>query len=266
MSTSKIEWTDETWNSIVGCSHISPACDHCYAERMARRQVAMRNHPASILKDGRWSGQVAERVTKPPSFTPKRVFVGSMTDLFHPMVRLAWLDRIWGLMEERKLVTFQILTKRPDRMLEYVENRAARGLTFDLPNLWVGATVENQDQDWRIHFLLQTPAAVRFVSIEPMLGDVDLDLSFDGPASLRAIRRADPSSNREGKALLDWVICGGETGPGARLMHTAWATSLRDQCAAAGVPFFFKKWGNASLNDGSGLAPEMPRQFPEERP
>lgn len=259
---SKIEWTDKTINPAVGCSPVSAACDHCYAARMATRlagnpKAAQRY--VGVVRDGAWTGQVNlfPEVMKQSlrRKVPTRFFVGSMTDLFHPSVPLHFLDKVFAYMCLAPQHTFQILTKRPGRMREYLLGMFMtagwkRRLQMQLPpelqrsqewrdcrsplgNVWLGVTVEDQaTADARIPELLKTPAAVRFISVEPMLGPVDLS----------AVRYcADPVLGM--KWGLDWVICGGETGPGARPMHPDWARLLRDQCAASGVPFFFKQWG-----------------------
>jgi len=257
MST-KIEWTDKTWNPIVGCSKVSPACDHCYAERMAARLAQNPHAPAayqSVVQPGRpwtWNGKTAlvESVLETPLHwrKPCRVFVGSMTDLFHPSTPFEWIDKIIDIMFCSPHITYQILTKRPERMHDYITHNM--WLTNDpMEHVWFGVTVENQEQaDKRIPVLLDTPAALRFVSIEPMLEGINL--------------------NNGGMINgLDWVICGGETGPGARMMKASWAHNLRDQCVAAGVPFFFKKWGSfprISTDHQHIMEGKTWEQFPEE--
>ena len=237
MSTSKIEWTQATLNPAVGCSKISPACDHCYALRMANRLAAnpaMRGRYAGVVKNGRWTGQInlcpevmleAVKRRKPTLY-----FVGSMTDLFHKNVPDSFLDKVFTCMEKANRHTFQLLTKRETRLLEYMARRRDKGLPL-LQNVVAGVTVENQETaDRRLPILMETAAAHRFVSIEPMLGPIVLQPEhglFAGP----------------GEAL-DWVICGGETGPGARPMHPAWVRKVQDHCAQAATPFFFKQWGD----------------------
>lgn len=261
MST-KIEWADMTINPVVGCSHCSPGCDHCYAERFAAR---MAKHPKTAKKysgvvdeKGKWTGVIDFDVSclvKLPR-KPKRIFVGSMCDLFHDSVMDNHLEQIMGhlgLTRDNAHHTFMLLTKRPERMRDFFTRwEPYRKVT----NVWLGVTVCNQaEADEKIPVLLQTPAAVRFVSVEPCLGPVDLGhLSWTDIIGSTAEKNAltgktwiqgncgESSQTLQGNRL-DWVICGGETGPGARPMHPDWVRSLRDQCQSAGVPFFFKGWG-----------------------
>lgn len=258
MTTTKIEWADLTINPVVGCSKCSPGCENCYAERFAAR---LAKNPATAPKyagvvdeRGKWTGKpnfdVSCLVSLPKP--PKRIFVGSMCDMFHENVGYEALAHIMGhlaLTHSNAHHTFLILTKRVDRMLDFFSNwKPHRRMS----NLWLGVTVCNQaEADAKIPVLLQTPAAKRFVSVEPMLGPVDLT-AIDYPSGrmdgapesgmLDALRGLTMDDNPMLPAL-DWVICGGETGPKARPMHPDWARSLRDQCQAAGVPFFFKGWG-----------------------
>ncbi|UZP67684.1 phage Gp37/Gp68 family protein [Desulfovibrio mangrovi] len=265
--SSNIEWTDETWNPFVGCSKVSPACDNCYAEVMARRLAGNPATPyyAGTIADGKWNGNICAAFdsvwAKPFEWKkPKRIFVGSMTDVFHPNVPTEWLDMLFAVMGLNQQHTFMVLTKRAERMHQYVAgigkhrsvdgpSRAAKKFSssavweytmcrggFALPNVWLGVTTENQEQaDKRIPALLDTPAAKRFVSIEPMLGPVDLTTIRHG---------ADEALPVFGTQWgLDWVICGGESGPSARPSHPDWFRGLRDQCKEAGVPYFFKQWG-----------------------
>lgn len=281
--SSKIEWTDATWNPVVGCTRVSAGCQNCYAERMANR---LAQNPATpeyvgLAENGRWTGVVKclpERLGQPLRWRkPKRIFVNSMSDLFHEGVPCWMVDKVFAVMAIRQQHSFMILTKRPGAMCAYVNGlkqradeiaEAAMTLPiywpdadnqFDyvadmirrepLPNVWLGVSVENQQTaDERIPWLLKTPAAVRFVSCEPLLGPVDLsawigDIPLPMPFGLRVSAPPD----------LDWVIAGGETGPGARPAHPDWFRGLRDQCAAASVPFFFKKHGagnDSRLLDG----------------
>ena len=259
-----ISWTDATWNPILGCSRVSEGCRNCYAEGIAYRfghgkptvysglTVLANGHP-------QWTGKIVEtrQLLAPLSWRkPKRVFVNSMSDLFHENVTDEQRDRIFAVMALCPQHIFQVLTKRPKRMLEYF---SAAGMSkirealigrqasiihlertkmpvlewpgLPLPNVWLGTSVENQaTADERIPFLLETPAAVKFLSAEPLLGPIDF--------------RKVSGFNRIGLDLSNWwVICGGESGPGARPMHPDWARSLRDQCANGQVPFFFKQWG-----------------------
>jgi len=246
----KILWTDKTWNPIVGCSKISPGCKNCYAERMAKRLKAMgRPEYQEVVDENGWTGKtvfVKERLKIPYGWEkPQKIFVGSMTDLFHESVKTQWIDRIFETMVNKAPQhTYQILTKRPEQMLEYLRRPRLYGYGLGsrvyAKNIWIGVTVENQEQaDKRIPILLQIPSAVRFVSIEPMLGEIDLRAYIHGGLF------ADPREIGRFYSPLDWVICGGESGPGARpiQIHPEWVRGLRDQCQGAGVPFFFKQWG-----------------------
>lgn len=266
----KIEWCEETWNPITGCTPISEGCQNCYAKRMANRLRGRCGYPAdepfkvTLHKD---------RLEEPLRWKkPRRVFVGSMGDLFHEDVPDEFIYEIWDVMVQSKQHTFLVLTKRPDRMKSFIEkvmcNRMGYALTFGgtpegkkarkwaqkpVQNVWLGVTAENQRRaDERIPILLQIPAAVRFVSVEPMLGPVDLtQIDIGGNVWINSLTGDCKSYNpyggwwkiNESKNKLDWVICGGETGPSARPMHPDWARSLRNQCQEAGVSYFFKQWG-----------------------
>jgi len=216
-----IEWTDETWNPVTGCTKVSPGCDHCYAERITNRFGGPGAFDTVVLHP--------ERLGKPLRWRKSRmVFVNSMSDLFHDDVPDEFIGRVWQVMGAASMHTFQVLTKRPGRMASLLNERILTHIpvlpNWPLPNVWLGTSVEDQKwADIRIPKLLDAPAAVRFLSCEPLLGPVDL--------------RIYPGS------WVDWVIVGGESGPGARPMHPDWARSLRDQCVAAEVPFFFKQWG-----------------------
>lgn len=264
----KIEWAEETWNPITGCTPVSEGCANCYAKRMAKRLAGRHGYPAddpfrvTFHKD---------RLGQPSKWRkPRMVFVCSMGDLFHEDVLDEWLHRIFYHMTLfYREHTFLLLTKRPERMRDYIlgeipvpdaggvikhKGEPQDGL-FD--HIWLGVTAENQEQaDKRIPILLQTPAAVRFVSVEPMLGPVDL--SNYAPFCWKPITDEEMAIVRQtypfgipanslnakfARMRLGWVICGGEIGPGARPMHPDWARSLRDQCKNADVPFFFKHWG-----------------------
>jgi len=253
MSASKIEWTEHTWNPIVGCSKISPGCDNCYAERMACRLAAMGQsaYEAVTWPDyKRWAGKVAWTGNTDPLTRrkPTTYFVCSMGDLFHHEVPEAWLDALFSnVMEHATRHTFLILTKRADRMQRYLSWRCGEG-RIPPRNIWIGVTVEDQPRtDERIPLLLKTPAAKRFISIEPMLDEVTLYtpeykqyVGRDYLTDIRGVSAGRPLI----EAGLDWVILGGESGPGARPMHPDWARGVRDQCKAAGVPFLFKRWGD----------------------
>lgn len=253
MSTG-IEWTDETWNPVTGCDHVSPGCDHCYAERMAVRLAGRAGYPA----DEPFRVTLhPDRLDQPSRWRkPRRVFVNSMSDLFHRDVPDEFIAEVFAVMGAAEQHTFQVLTKRPQRMARLLSSpewsarlvhdhgipAAGRG---PFPNVWLGTSVENQRYaELRIPHLLATPAAVRFLSIEPLLGPISLrwakwhDYYRDGWRE-----RGEVQDEYDGARRLDWVIVGGESGPGARPMHPAWVRTLRDHCTAAGVPFFFKQWG-----------------------
>ena len=291
--TTKIQWTEETWNPIVGCSIATAGCSNCYAMKMAWR---LANNPGTPhyagtveLVKGKpiWTGKMAMApdsvLTKPlRRRKPTTYFVNSMGDLFHEDVPDEWIDRVFAVAALCPQHILQILTKRDERMRDYCRSRfggeynehisehmfklncvstedemqnAADWLDMGkpLPNVWLGVSAERQKEaDERIPALLDTPAAIRFVSIEPMLGPVDLDIGnacFNRNAEVWDLMRRPALLNREqadaavSQVELDWVICGGESGPGARVPETfeADARSLRDQCAAAGVAFFMKQ-------------------------
>lgn len=241
----KIEWADITINPIVGCSHCSPGCDHCYAERfaarLARNPKTAAKYAGIVDKHGKWTGKISEEGwgcfdTLP--YTPKRVFLGSMTDVFHENVPESTISDIFYNIEYMwEQHTFLLLTKRPQNAKKFIE-------MYPLPkNVWLGVTVCNQQEaDEKIPILLQTPAAKRFVSLEPLLGQVDLTRYLE--MEERRYQGDDVSGFIDYTPLLHWVICGGETGPGARPMHPIWVRSLLNQCQKTGTPFFFKGWGD----------------------
>lgn len=241
MSKSKIEWCDATWNPITGCTPISPGCANCYAKRMSKRLAGrcgyladdpfkVTLHPNKLDEPLKWK-------------KPHRVFVCSMSDLFHPDVPDEWIDQIfWQMGRVARWHTYLILTKRPERMRDWLIK--AYNENDPYPNIWIGVTAENQEQaDKRIPLLLQTPAAIRFVSVEPMLGPVNFRW-----ASWEPLKPNSRNNQYDGMRRLDWIICGGETGPGARPMQIEWARNLKNQCQEAGVPFFFKKLGGKSTS------------------
>lgn len=215
---SSIEWTDATWNPVRGCTKISPGCAHCYAETFAERFRGVPGHPYEQGFDLRL---VSEKLREPFRWkSPRRVFVNSMSDLFHDDVPVEYVAKVVDVMREADWHTYQVLTKRSRRMRTVLSGElidAGR-----LPNVWWGVSVEDQQHGKpRIDDLRATPAIVRFLSIEPLLEDLGtLDLSG-----------------------IHWVIVGGESGPGARPMEKAWILSVLEQCRAADVPFFFKQWG-----------------------
>lgn len=275
----KIEWTEASWNPVVGCSVVSPGCTNCYAMKFARRLLDKpwsHYHGTTREVNGNavWTGELAlapERIlTQPLRWKrPRRIFVNSMGDLFHEDVPDEWINKVFAVMAMSTQHTFQILTKRPERMREYMskllnEMQASwniikfllSGVTppeeiitdWPLPNVWLGVSVEDQARaDERIPLLLQTPAALRFISCEPLIGPVDL---WCVPSDHRGKRNAlsqysycELCGEDSGLPKLDWVIVGGESGPDARPMHPDWVCLIRDQCSAASVPFFFKQWG-----------------------
>ncbi len=262
MNNTKIEWTDTTWNPITGCTPISPGCANCYARRMAKRMAGRCGYPAAPHEFDVTLHR--ERLMEPFELKkPRRIFVCSMSDLFHKDVPFEFIDKVFSVMMLAKKHTFQVLTKRVDRAVKYFSGARIWkiGMAFaeiagcyppdmnewPLPNIWLGVTAENQEQaDSRIPLLLQIPAAVRFVSVEPMLGPVML--GCDSPELGWVDYLRPPVVNGERMPGINWVICGGETGPGARPMDIAWARALQQQCAEAHVPFFYKGAGTAQLD------------------
>ncbi len=268
-----IEWTDATWNPVRGCSRVSPGCENCYAERIAARfDGPGMAYEGLINRHGVWNGTtklIEQALYQPLRWArPRRIFVNSMSDLFHESIPEHVIDAVFGVMAMCPQHTFQILTKRAARMVDYFRVGKARQIcwgfqatgvlhrlqggtadeacasamdrgqhAFPLPNVWLGVSVEDQERAAeRIPLLLQTSAAVRFLSCEPLLGAIDLR-RLQKPLDLPVGPCGRPF------ARIDWVIAGGESGPGARPMHPRWARSLRNQCVAAGVAFFFKQWG-----------------------
>jgi protein gp37 len=227
MADSTIEWTDWTWNPVAGCSVVSAGCSNCYAMRMAARLAAMGTDKYRGLtrKSGRravWTGTIRcdERVLDAPRVwrKPRRIFVNSMSDLFHPNVPVSFIRRVWSVMQETPRHTYQVLTKRPERLAE-----VARELPL-LRNVWLGTSVEDDRVLDRIGALRQVPATVRFVSFEPLIGSV-------ASADLTGIH---------------WVIVGGESGPRARPMDSAWVAEIEALCRNARIAFFFKQWGGTN--------------------
>ena len=211
--TSAIEWTDATWNPVTGCTKVSPGCKNCYAERMAWRLHAM-GQPR--YRKGFRPTLHSDLLGQPLQWTKSRiVFVNSMSDLFHPKVPFWFIEKAFTVMMNADWHIFQILTKRAERL----ENLCKR-LAWP-NNIWIGVTVENQECIYRINYLQKVPAAVRFLSLEPLLGPIS-QLTLDG---------------------IDWVIVGGESGPRARPVDMEWVRYIRDQCLRKRVPFFFKQWG-----------------------
>ena len=212
-SNSSIEWTDATWNPVTGCTKISAGCKHCYAEKMAHRLKAM---GVPRYRNGFELTLQPDVLDVPLSWRkPRFIFVNSMSDLFHEKVPLDYLRRVFDVMNRCPQHTFQVLTKRPERAAELAAE------FHWTPNIWFGTTVEAQEFIPRIKFLVKTPSAVRFLSVEPLLGPI-------------------PRLPLQG---IDWVIVGGESGPGARPVQPEWVRQIRDRCLARSVPFFFKQWG-----------------------
>jgi protein gp37 len=268
---SKIEWTEQTWNPIIGCSKVSEGCENCYAEKMAFRLMRMRVDGYEFVLKGenyedpdnfkflpQWNGEthlVKSALEKPlKRKKPTKYFVCSMGDLFHESVPFEWVDKVIDSISKCKQHTFQILTKRPERMLAYWKQcYDEAGLSFGdtVPakddNIQWGVSVENQEQaNKRIPILLKIPVGFRFVSIEPMLGPIDfydIILGNELYHSLKGFGDISGSLGHFGGPKLDWVICGGESGKNARPVHPNWVRSIRDQCKDSDVPFFFKQWG-----------------------
>ncbi|MBB4042055.1 protein gp37 [Microvirga flocculans] len=309
-----IEWTNATWNPTVGCTIVSPGCTNCYAMGQAARLLD--GNPATphykdttrrVNGNAVWTGKLAlapdDILLQPLKWKrPRMIFVNSMSDLFHESVPDEWIDEVFAVMALAPQHTFQVLTKRADRMQSYFQGMRESGFgakrdprpeilnemdklwpgswknfdlgAFPLDNVWLGVSVEDQARaNERIPALLDTPAAIRFVSVEPLLGPIDFrSIDADGESVMDVLyprtweeewedwRDTEPTEEQARESFfdwfslgtmptgrmhhrLDWVIVGGESGPGARPMHPDWARSIRDQCTAAGVPFFFKQWG-----------------------
>jgi protein gp37 len=226
-TSSAIEWTEATWNPVVGCSVLSPGCTNCYAMRLAKRLEAMGQRKyfgTTRLTGGRpkWNGHIFldhEALSLPMKWkAPKTIFVNSMSDLFHEKVPLEFIERVFDAMLRTPQHTYQLLTKRAERietlspMLNWAEN------------IWLGVSVENSDYEWRIDRLRRTGSRIKFLSLEPLLGPLN-ELNLEG---------------------IHWAIAGGESGPKARPMRIEWVRSIRDQCKRAGVAFHFKQWGGVN--------------------
>jgi protein gp37 len=239
---SQIEWTDATWNPVRGCTKITPGCDHCYAETFAERFRGVKQHPYEQGFDLRL---VPEKLAEPLKWkTPRTIFVNSMSDLFHKDVPDEYVERVCRVMERANWHTFQVLTKRSSRMRNLLQTRL--GFAAKLPHVWWGVSVEDRAHGLpRVEHLRQAPAAVRFLSVEPLLEDLG-ELNLSG---------------------ISWVIVGGESGPGARPMEKVWVESVRRRCEDAGVPFFFKQWGGvrkkqAGRELNGRTYDDMPRRVP----
>jgi len=233
MSTSKIEWTETTWNPVTGCTKVSPGCKNCYAERMTKRLKAMGQanyvndfeltcHPHMLQKPLEWK-------------KGKMIFVNSMSDLFHKDVPVSFIQSVFETMTTASHHQFQVLTKRSERLCEMNDEIDWRD------NIWMGVSVENADYLYRVDHLRKTNAAIKFLSLEPLLGSLpNMDLSG-----------------------IDWVIVGGESGPGARPIQEEWVEDIKSQCVILGVPFFFKQWGGTNKKkNGRLLKGELWSQMP----
>lgn len=300
---SKIEWTDVTWNPIRGCSIVSKGCTNCYAMKQAHRSSGKGGAYEGLTKltNGGpvWTGKIKlvhELLDRPLHWKkPRRVFVNSMSDLFHEDVPDEFIASVFAVMRDARSHTFQILTKRPNRAFdllndpefyEYVEERSSVHETETMfsiykkmeqfvppkppyPNVWLGVSIEDQQTaDERIPLLLQTPAAVRWISAEPLLGPIDLTniqlpeepadqilKTINAPSVLDVLNKTVVGNiglEHNIKHGVAWVVTGGESGPGARPSHPDWFQSLRDQCVAADIPFFFKQWGEWVPTDQIG--------------
>lgn len=222
--TTQIEWADSTWNPVTGCSKLTAGCDFCYAERFSERFRGVPGHP---FENGFDLTLRPQRLTQPLRWKqPRRIFVNSMSDLFHKEVPRSFIDSVFDTMEKADWHTFQVLTKRSSLMARYL--RARYGNKLAPPHIWLGVSVEDRKNTVRIKHLHAAQASVKFISFEPLIGPV-------GSIELQGI---------------DWAIVGGESGPRARLMLEEWATEIRDQCNKAEVAFFFKQWGGPRPKSG----------------
>ncbi|MDP3849826.1 MAG: phage Gp37/Gp68 family protein [Luteolibacter sp.] len=236
---SKIEWTDATWNPVRGCTKVSPGCKHCYAETFAERWRGVKGHPFEFGFDLRL---VPEKLADPLKWkTPRRIFVNSMSDMFHEDIPEDYIAHVASVMRLADWHTYQILTKRPKRMEKLLTGRLREAASA--PHIWWGVTVENRKHGLpRVDALRRTGAAMKFLSIEPLLEDL-------GTFDLTGI---------------DWVIVGGESGPGARPLEKEWVVSIQKQCRAAKVPFFFKQWGGVQKSrHGRELNGRTYNEFPK---
>jgi len=219
-----IEWTDSTWNPIIGCTKVSPGCKNCYAEAITRRFVGVKGHPFELGFQIRLR---PEKLDEPTRWKyPRKIFTCSMSDLFHEEVPFEFIQQVFHVMATEKRHTFQLLTKRAEHLLDLSPR------LLWMSNLWTGVSVESEAQLDRIQSLKSVPAAVRFISFEPLLGPLpEIDLSG-----------------------IDWVIVGGESGTQARKMEIEWASKIRDQCVADHIPFFFKQFGGKRGKKGGEAA------------
>jgi protein gp37 len=250
----KIQWTDQVWNPVTGCTKISAGCKHCYAETIANRRLPHGGFTDRPFTEVRCH---TDRLDAPLHWKkPRRVFVNSMSDLFHESVSVGFTDQVFAVMALARRHTFQVLTKRVGSMLDYMRNAGTRkriaiaqekfaphagigpsDIPWPLPNVWLGVSVENQKTaDERIPLLIQTPAAVRFLSCEPLLGPIDLTMALEAFHGHDAMLNRNPSP-------IQWIIAGGESGPHARPCDVAWIRAIVQQCRAAGAPCFVKQLG-----------------------
>jgi protein gp37 len=236
MAQSRIEWTESTWNPLTGCNKISPGCKHCYAERMAKRLHAM-GQP-NYVNNFKLTMH-PQALEKPLEWkTPQVIFVNSMSDLFHKDVPLDFIQSVFDVMKRAHWHQFQVLTKRSERLMELSPKLEWTD------NIWMGVSVENADYTFRIDHLRKTGAKTKFLSVEPLLGPI-------------------PKMNLKG---INWVIVGGESGPGARPIEREWVVDIKDQCLKAKVPFFFKQWGGVQKKKAGRLLDgrtwdEMPKDM-----
>ncbi len=276
---STIEWTDATWNPVRGCSIVSKGCTNCYAMRQAHRSHGAGGAYEGLTKLTKggpvWTGEVRTvpaLLEQPLKWArPRRIFVNSMSDLFHDDVPDDFIDSVLTVIKRCEVAgkghTFQVLTKRAERMQRFMAEVYSGGAITPMKNLWLGVSVEDQAAaDERIPLLLQTPAAVRWISAEPLLGRINIERwmwplcwhwasAYKTPEAALAAgayaERKPQALVSAGRAFISWVVAGGESGPGARPMHPDWARALRDQCKRVNVPFFFKQWGNWMEVDGA---------------
>ncbi|MCA3271342.1 MAG: phage Gp37/Gp68 family protein [Roseomonas sp.] len=241
---SAIEWTDATWNPVTGCTKITAGCENCYAARFSERFRGVTGHP---FERGFDLTLRPDRISQPLAWRkPRMIFVNSMSDLFHKEIPREFIDRVFDTMEAASWHVFQVLTKRSTLMRDYLRHRY--GDFKAPPHIWLGVSVENGAATKRIKHLQQSPASIRFLSIEPLIGPV-------GTMDLAGIH---------------WVIAGGESGPNARPMDIDWARDIRDQCARPGVAFFFKQWGGIRPKSGGRALDgrewnELPNISPSEK-
>ena len=271
MGKSKIEWTEYTWNPIVGCTPVSEGCRHCYARALHDKRFKAFTNGKKVpdqYSEPFSSIQILhDRFEEPLHWVkPRRVFVCSMGDLFHEAIPFEEIRKIYDVMRKAKGHTFMVLTKRPENMLKfygsYISKSDVDGIpeVWPLPNVWVGVSIENQEAaNTRIKPLSCIPAPVRFVSCEPMIGRIDL-ARIEGEEKINEIGLKYRETINAFDAGINWVICGGETGPEARPLYPAWVVYLRDQCVDNNVPFFFKKWGKSRTRTING---KMWEQYPK---